>query len=82
MAAMVARKKAPPGDTGAPTPAPPRQNSFQLAEDEDTSTLKLKHLSEAIAMLTNPRVSCETITNISVVVQLPTKVHRYIVKSA
>ncbi|XP_054261226.1 head-specific guanylate cyclase [Macrosteles quadrilineatus] len=57
MAALAARKAAPSSNSGAPVPAPPRQNSFQLAEDEDTSTLKLKHLSEAIAMLTNPRNS-------------------------
>lgn len=36
---------------------PPRQNSLQMAEEEDTSTLKLKHLSEAIAMLTDPKVT-------------------------
>ena len=38
---------------------PPRQNSFQLGEEdeeEDTQTLKLKHLSEALAILTNPPV--------------------------
>lgn len=41
---------------------PPRQNSLQMAEEEDTSTLKLKHLSEAIAMLTDPKVT--TVTDI------------------